>query len=70
MPNSQTSLKLADGLRPQAAVGVVCVKDGQVLLIRRGTPPMTGEWSLPGGRAEPSLVGPLREAAGSNRVSR
>jgi 8-oxo-dGTP diphosphatase len=61
MPNSQTSPKLADGLRPQAAVGVVCVKDGQVLLIRRGTPPMTGEWSLPGGRVEPGE--PVRVAA-------
>lgn len=45
--------RLADGLKPQAAAGVVCVKDGQVLLVRRGTPPMTGEWSLPGGRIEP-----------------
>ncbi|MEQ9317329.1 MAG: NUDIX hydrolase [Henriciella sp.] len=44
---------LADGLKPQAAAGVVCVKGGQVLLVRRGTPPMTGEWSLPGGRIEP-----------------
>jgi 8-oxo-dGTP diphosphatase len=32
---------------------MVCVKSDQVLLIRRGTPPMTGEWSLPGGRIEP-----------------
>jgi 8-oxo-dGTP diphosphatase len=45
--------KVADGVRPQAAAGVVCIKEGQVLLIRRGTPPMTGEWSLPGGRIEP-----------------
>jgi len=42
-----------DGLRPQAAAGTVCIRDGQVLLIRRGTPPLTGAWSLPGGRIEP-----------------
>lgn len=45
--------KPVEGLRPQAAAGVVCIKDDQVLLIRRGTPPLTGEWSLPGGRIEP-----------------
>ena len=38
---------------PVPAVGVVCLRDDQVLLIRRGTPPRQGEWSLPGGRIEP-----------------
>lgn len=38
---------------PTPCVGVVCLKDGQVLLIRRGKPPRLGEWSLPGGRIEP-----------------
>jgi 8-oxo-dGTP diphosphatase len=38
---------------PTPAVGVVCLKDDAVLLIRRGTPPRQGEWSLPGGRLEP-----------------
>jgi 8-oxo-dGTP diphosphatase len=38
---------------PVPAVGVVCLRDGQVLLIRRGRPPRQGEWSLPGGRIEP-----------------
>mgnify|MGYP003652001568 CR=1 FL=1 len=38
---------------PVPAVGVVCLKGDQVLLIRRGTPPMRGSWSLPGGRIEP-----------------
>lgn len=38
--------------RPQAAVGVVCLRGREVLLIRRGTPPMLGAWSLPGGRIE------------------
>lgn len=34
------------------AVGVVCLRGEEVLLIRRGTPPRQGEWSLPGGRIE------------------
>ena len=38
---------------PVPAVGVVCLKGDEVLLIRRGTPPRQGEWSLPGGRIEP-----------------
>lgn len=38
---------------PVPAVGVVCLRDGEVLLIRRGKPPRMGEWSLPGGRIEP-----------------
>jgi len=37
---------------PVPAVGVVCLKDDAVLLIRRGKPPRMGEWSLPGGRIE------------------
>lgn len=55
------SPELSDGLLIQPAAGVVCIKSGQVLLIRRGTPPMTGEWSLPGGRIEPGER--AREAA-------
>jgi 8-oxo-dGTP diphosphatase len=31
---------------------VVCLKGDQVLLIKRGTPPRLGQWSLPGGRIE------------------
>lgn len=38
---------------PVPAVGVVCLRGGEVLLIRRGAPPRLGEWSLPGGRIEP-----------------
>lgn len=40
-------------MTPTPVVGVVCLKDDQVLLIRRGTQPRLGEWSLPGGRIEP-----------------
>ena len=38
---------------PVPCVGVVCLRDGEVLLIRRGREPRMGEWSLPGGRIEP-----------------
>lgn len=38
---------------PVPCVGVVCLRDGEVLLIRRGREPRLGEWSLPGGRIEP-----------------
>lgn len=40
-------------MTPVSAVGVVCFKDDEVLLIRRGRPPRQGQWSLPGGRVEP-----------------
>ncbi|MDZ4363334.1 NUDIX hydrolase [Brevundimonas sp.] len=48
-------------MTPTPAVGVVCFRDDQVLLIRRGTPPRLGQWSLPGGRIEPGEG--AREAA-------
>lgn len=38
--------------RPVAAVGVVCMRGEDVLLIRRGAPPLENQWSLPGGRIE------------------
>lgn len=38
--------------KPQPAVGTVCFKGEDVLLIRRGTKPLAGDWSLPGGRIE------------------
>ena len=51
---------------PVPAVGVVCLKGDEVLLIRRGKPPRMGEWSLPGGRIEPgerAVDAALRELA-------
>ncbi len=41
-------------------VGAVIVQDHSVLLIRRGQPPLLGEWSLPGGVLECGET--LREA--------
>jgi 8-oxo-dGTP diphosphatase len=38
--------------RPVPCAGVVCLREGQVLLIRRGKAPLKGEWSIPGGRME------------------
>jgi 8-oxo-dGTP diphosphatase len=38
--------------RPVACAGVVCLRGGEVLLIRRGKAPLKGEWSIPGGRME------------------
>lgn len=51
---------------PVPAVGVVCLRGDEVLLIRRGTAPRLGEWSLPGGRIEPgerAVDAALRELA-------
>lgn len=39
-------------MTPTPAVGVVCLRGDEVLLIRRGRAPRLGEWSLPGGRIE------------------
>lgn len=38
--------------RPICGVGVVCFKDDHVLLIKRAKPPITWEWSIPGGGQE------------------
>ena len=47
--------------RPIVGVGAVIVRRGRVLLIKRGAPPLQGEWSLPGGVVE--LGETLRAAA-------
>lgn len=38
--------------RPIVGIGVVVLRPGGVLLVRRGTPPNVGAWSLPGGAQE------------------
>lgn len=49
---NEPDLAAKDGGAPIAAVGVVCLRGDDVLLVRRGKPPRLGEWSLPGGRIE------------------
>jgi len=55
---------------PIPAVGLFVVKDGRVLLVRRGNEPGRGKWSLPGGRvrfgerSEDAAVREMREETG------
>ena len=52
------------------AVGAVCVRDGRVLLVRRGRGAQIGRWAVPGGRVEPgetlveAVARELREETG------
>ena len=46
--------------RPWIGIGIVVIKDDQVLLCRRGKPPNVGSWTLPGGAQD---VGETCEAA-------
>ena len=46
---------------PLVGVGAVIVDAGRVVVIRRGRPPLLGEWSIPGGLVE--LGETVREAA-------
>lgn len=38
--------------RPIVGVGAVMVHDRRVLLVKRGAPPLLGQWSIPGGMVE------------------
>ena len=46
--------------RPVVSVGAVVVEGDRVLLVKRGQPPLQGQWSLPGGVVEVGET--LREA--------
>ena len=46
---------------PLVGVGAVIVDQGRVVVVKRGTPPLLGEWSIPGGLLEVGEA--LREAA-------
>lgn len=47
--------------RPTPAVGVVVLRDDEILLVQRGRGPSTGKWAVPGGKVE--WGEPLRTAA-------
>ncbi len=46
---------------PLIGVGAIIIEAGRVLLVKRGHPPLEGEWSIPGGVLEVGET--LREAA-------
>jgi 8-oxo-dGTP diphosphatase len=49
---------------PLMGVGAVIVDQGRVLLVRRGSEPLKGQWSIPGGMlelGEPLIGGVIRE---------
>jgi len=46
---------------PLVGVGAIIIADGHVLLVKRGHPPLAGEWSIPGGLLEVGET--LRQAA-------
>jgi 8-oxo-dGTP diphosphatase len=60
-PTSPRSTKREYPDRPIVGVGAVIVDQGRVLLVKRGSSPLLGEWSLPGGVVE--LGETLRAAA-------
>jgi ADP-ribose pyrophosphatase YjhB (NUDIX family) len=51
--------------RPIVGVGAIVVDGGRVLLVKRGRPPLHGEWSVPGGAVE---VGETLSAAVQREV--
>jgi len=57
----QTSMKREYPDSPLVGIGAIIIQDGRVLLVKRGHPPLAGEWSIPGGVLE--LGETLRAAA-------
>ena len=47
-------------IHPIVGVGAIITKKDEVLLIKRGTPPSIGNWSIPGGGVE--LGEPLEDS--------
>jgi len=47
--------------QPLVGVGAIIIAEGRVALIKRGKPPLLGEWSIPGGMLE--LGETLRQGA-------
>jgi 8-oxo-dGTP diphosphatase len=63
-PHGESIVTNASRRAPVAAAGVVCLRGDDVLLVRRGAPPLENAWSLPGGRiewGEPAARAALRE---------
>jgi len=58
---SPQSGQISSSPHPVAAVSVVVVRHGQVLLVKRANPRAFGLWSLPGGKVE--LGEEVRQAA-------
>ncbi len=58
--------------RPVVGVGGVVIENGRALLIRRGSEPLLGQWSIPGGTLElgesleAGVVRELKEETGLN----
>jgi ADP-ribose pyrophosphatase YjhB (NUDIX family) len=52
---------VAGAPRPELCVGAIVQRTNELLMVRRGTPPGRGLWSLPGGRVEQGET--LAEAA-------
>jgi 8-oxo-dGTP diphosphatase len=58
--------------RPIVGVGAVIIEAGRALVVRRGTEPLKGEWSIPGGvleLGETLREGAAREALEETRLS-
>jgi 8-oxo-dGTP diphosphatase len=51
--------------RPFVGVGAVVIREGQVLLVRRGRPPGEGLWAIPGGVVE---LGETLQAAAEREI--
>lgn len=57
-------------VKPVVAVGGVMIRDGRVVLVKRGKEPMKGRWTIPGGSVEPgerlavALMREMREETG------
>ena len=51
--------------RPVIAVGAVVIRDGRVLLVRRGQPPSENLWAIPGGKV---LLGETLQRAAEREI--